>query len=87
MGVKLTMFPKPFSQLLVALSAGEVDMVMSNVSITPQRTLKAPFVKGHVNNDRRLRRSNPDANLLTLAAPINIEPIGIAVFAQEMAGR
>jgi len=33
MGVKLTMVPIPFPQLLGALQAGEVDMVMSNMSI------------------------------------------------------
>jgi polar amino acid transport system substrate-binding protein len=158
MGVKLTMVPKPFPQLLDALNAGEVDMVMSNVSITPQRTLKASFVGPYMLSGRSvLTRStilakasgpadlnkaeikivalgnstsqqfverhlskatltttedydeairmvkegeadlmvadmticllalmrNPDAGLLTLAAPLNIEPIGIAVSAQD----
>ena len=36
-GVKLTMVPIPFPKLLAALKAGEVDMVMSNMSITAQR--------------------------------------------------
>ncbi len=44
MGVKLTMVPKPFPQLLDALDAGEVDMVMSNMSITPQRTVNVTFI-------------------------------------------
>lgn len=44
MGVKLTMVPIPFPQLLGALQAGEVDMVMSNMSITPQRAVDTTFV-------------------------------------------
>jgi ABC-type amino acid transport substrate-binding protein len=44
MGVKLTMVPTPFPELLSALKAGEVDLIMSNMSITPQRTVNVTFV-------------------------------------------
>ena len=44
MGVKLTMVPTPFPQLLDALKSGQVDMVMSNMSITPQRTVDITFI-------------------------------------------
>jgi len=154
MGVKLTMIPKPFPELLAALNNGEVDMVMSNMSITPQRTLMVSFVGPYMLSGRSiLTRSavlakasgpadlnkpniriaaianstgqalaekllsratlittwnyedavkmvregkvdlmigdmticklavlkNPDSGLLTLATPLNVEPIGIAV--------
>jgi ABC-type amino acid transport substrate-binding protein len=154
MDVKLTMVPKPFPELLAALYNGEVDMVMSNMSITPERTLSVSFVGPYMLSGRSiLTRSealarasgaadlnkhniriaavanstgqqlaekhlsnatlittwsyddavrlvkegkvdlmigdmticklavlqNPDAGLLTLAAPLNIEPIGIAL--------
>lgn len=44
MDVKLTIVTKPFPELLPALNKGEVDMVMSGVTITPERNLKNAFV-------------------------------------------
>lgn len=43
MGVKLTLVQKPFAELLPALEKGEVDMVMSGVTMTPERSLKFAF--------------------------------------------
>lgn len=44
MGVRLEIVQKPFSQLLGALAEGEVDLVMSGMTTTPERNLKAAFV-------------------------------------------
>ena len=44
MGVELSLVIKPFAQLLPALEAGEVDMVISGMTITPERNLQAAFV-------------------------------------------
>jgi len=44
MGVKLDLVIKPFPDLLPALEAGEVDMVISGLTITPERNLKVAFV-------------------------------------------
>ena len=44
MQVELTIVTKPFGQLLAALDAGEVDMVISGVAITPERAQSAAFV-------------------------------------------
>lgn len=43
MGVKLRLVKLQFSELLGALKAGEVDMVLSNMTITPQRNLEVAF--------------------------------------------
>jgi polar amino acid transport system substrate-binding protein len=43
-GVKLTVKPMPFNDLLPALEAGQVDMVLSGMTITPARNLKVAFV-------------------------------------------
>jgi polar amino acid transport system substrate-binding protein len=43
MGVKLTLVQKPFAELLPALAAGQVDMVMSGMTMTPERSLKFAF--------------------------------------------
>jgi polar amino acid transport system substrate-binding protein len=43
-GVKLTLKPMHFNDLLPALEAGQVDMVLSGMTITPERNLKVAFV-------------------------------------------
>lgn len=44
MGVTARFVTMPFPELLPALEAGEVDMVMSGLTITPKRNLRAAFV-------------------------------------------
>lgn len=44
MGVKTNFVTMPFSQLLPALEAGKVDMVISSMTMTPKRNLKVAFV-------------------------------------------
>lgn len=159
LGVRLMMVPKPFPELLAALNNGEIDMVMSNMSITPERTLMVSFIGPYMLSGRSiLTRSsllarasgpadlnrpdikvaaianstgqrlaeqnlpntrlittwdyddairilkkgevdlviadmtvcklavmkNPNANLFTLAAPLNIEPVGIAISREDL---
>lgn len=44
MGVKLSIKTMPFADLLPALEAGKVDMVLSQMTMTPKRNLKVAFV-------------------------------------------
>jgi polar amino acid transport system substrate-binding protein len=44
MGVRLKLEAMPFSELIPALEAGSVDMVISGLTITPERNLKVAFV-------------------------------------------
>lgn len=44
MGVKLKIVNLPFPELLPSLEKGELDMVISGLTITPQRNLKVAFV-------------------------------------------
>ena len=44
MGVTLRIETMPFAELLPALETGKVDMVLSNMTITPKRNLSAAFV-------------------------------------------
>lgn len=48
MGVELELVEKPFGELLGALQAGEVDVVMSGMTMTPERNLKAAFVGPYI---------------------------------------
>jgi polar amino acid transport system substrate-binding protein len=43
MGVKLKLVQKPFAELLPALERGEVDLVVSGMTMTPERSLKFNF--------------------------------------------
>jgi polar amino acid transport system substrate-binding protein len=43
MSVKLTLKPIPFNDLLPALEAGQIDMVLSGMTITTPRNLKVAF--------------------------------------------
>ena len=44
MDVKVRFVTKPFNELLPALQSGQVDMVLSGMTITPERNLKVAFV-------------------------------------------
>ena len=44
MDVKVKFVTKPFSELLPALQSGEVDMVLSGMTITPERNRKVAFI-------------------------------------------
>jgi len=48
MGVELKLVEKPFAELLPALEKGEVDMVMSGMTMTPERNLRAAFVGPYI---------------------------------------
>ncbi len=44
MGVKAKLETMPFADLLPALEAGKIDLILSNMTITPGRNLKVAFV-------------------------------------------
>jgi polar amino acid transport system substrate-binding protein len=48
MGVKLKFVPMPFAELLPALEAGKVDMVLSGMTVTAERNTKVAFVGPYV---------------------------------------
>jgi len=72
MGVKLEVRVMPFSDLLPALEAGKVDVVISNVTITPERNLRVAFVgpymvsgKCMVTKDKALAAAEQSTDLNT----------------------
>jgi polar amino acid transport system substrate-binding protein len=44
LGVKIKFAPMPFAQLLPAMEKGKVDMIISGMTMLPQRNLKVAFV-------------------------------------------
>jgi ABC-type amino acid transport substrate-binding protein len=70
MGVKLSIKTMPFNELLPALEKGDVDVVISNVTINPQRNMKVAFVgpymtsgKCVITREERLARASEAENL------------------------
>jgi polar amino acid transport system substrate-binding protein len=80
MDVKLTMKPMPFNDLLPALEKGQVDMVLSAMTMTPGRNLKFAFVGPYFHSgksvltkaknveavDELSKMNNPDKVLVAL---------------------
>lgn len=54
MDVKIRFEAMPFSELLPALEAGKVDMVLSSMTMTPKRNLKAAFIGPYFVSGRSL---------------------------------
>ena len=48
MGVEVEFVQKPFGELLPALEKGEIDAIMSGMTMTPKRNLEAAFVGPYV---------------------------------------
>lgn len=80
MEVKLTLKPMPFNDLLPALEKGQVDMVLSAMTMTPGRNLKFAFVGPYFHSgksvltksknvgsvDELSKMNNPDKVLVAL---------------------
>jgi ABC-type amino acid transport substrate-binding protein len=79
MGVKLTMVPMPFPKLLAALEAGEVDMVMSNMSITAQRTVDVTFIGPYMVSGKSILTKSTNLAAVSTANEINKAEFKIAV--------
>ena len=79
MGVKLTMVPIPFPQLLGALQAGEVDMVMSNMSITPQRTLDVSFIGPYMLSGKSILTKSTNLAAVSTVSEVNKAEFKIVV--------
>lgn len=58
MGVKLSMQKIAFSGLLAALEAGSIDMIISNMTMTPDRNLKVAFVGPYFTSGKGLLTKN-----------------------------
>ncbi|MDH4042775.1 MAG: transporter substrate-binding domain-containing protein [Gammaproteobacteria bacterium] len=58
MKVKLEIVPMPFSELLPALEQNKVDMVLSGLSITPERTEMVSFVGPYMMSGKSILTKN-----------------------------
>ncbi|MGD9762117.1 MAG: transporter substrate-binding domain-containing protein [Candidatus Binatia bacterium] len=85
MGAKLTLVQMPFADLLPALKRGELDMVLSGLTMTPQRNLQVAFVGPYlVSGMSILTKSKTMANLRK-AEEIDTPDVSLAVLSSSTA--
>jgi ABC-type amino acid transport substrate-binding protein len=69
MGVRLRLVERPFAELLPALEKGEVDLVISGLTITPERNARVAFAGPYfVSGKAVLSRSQAIAEAADIAA-------------------
>ena len=71
MNVKLTLKTIPFNNLLPALEAGQVDMVLSSMTITPARNLKFAFVGPYFVSGKSILTKQKNAESMNETSKIN----------------
>ena len=71
MNVKLTLKTIPFNDLLPALEAGQVDMVLSSMTITPARNLKFAFVGPYFVSGKSILTKQKNAESMNEVSKIN----------------
>jgi len=71
MNVKLTLKTIPFNDLLPALEAGKVDMVLSSMTITPARNLKFAFVGPYFVSGKSILTKQKNAESMNEIIKIN----------------
>lgn len=81
MGVKLTVRVLPFNQLINALEQGEVDIVLSNLTITPTRNLKVAFVGPYMTSGKCILTKN--AALAKAGAAKSLNNSNVKIVAQK----
>ncbi len=79
MGVKLRVVRLPFDQLIPALEKGRIDMIISCMTITPQRNLRVAFVGPYFVSGQSVLTSREKAASITSPADINRPDFVVAV--------
>ncbi len=72
MGVKLNIKTMPFDQLLTALEKGEVDVVVSNITMNPKRNLRVAFVGPYLTSGKCVVSKREDLAATQEGRDINV---------------
>ncbi len=78
MGVEVEFVQKPFGELLGALEKGEIDAIMSGMTMTPKRNLKAAFVGPYIVSGKSILTKSATLAALESAEEIDRASIKIA---------
>lgn len=83
MNVKLEIKRMPFAELIGALEKGEVDMVLSNLSITPERTELVSFVGPYMMSGKSILTRSASMGDLTSTDEFNREGLKLIALANS----
>ena len=78
MNVELKLVQKPFADLLTALEKGEIDAVMSGMTITPERNLRVAFVGPYVVSGKSILTKSSTLAAIDDASDINQSDITLS---------
>jgi polar amino acid transport system substrate-binding protein len=79
MGVNLRLVQVPFARLVPELKAGNVDIIMSGLSITPKRNMKIAFVGPYGNSGQAFVGKKEIVEALEKPLDLNREDLTIAL--------
>jgi len=71
MNVKLKIVQIPFSELLNSLEKGEIDVIMSGMTITLERNMRAAFVGPYVISGKSILTKSPDFSKADESSDLN----------------
>lgn len=77
MEVEAKFVVKPFGELLGALKSGEIDMVMSGMTITPKRNLDVAFVGPYVVSGKSILTKSATLAAADETGDINLENVSL----------
>jgi polar amino acid transport system substrate-binding protein len=87
MNVKLEIVTKPFGELLGALRKGEIDLVMSGMTITPERNLEVAFVGPYFVSGKSVLTKSQKLASISEATPIDDPSVRLAALAGSTSQR
>ena len=87
MGVELNIVTKPFPELLGALEAGEMDMVMSGVSITADRARRVMFVGPYTMSGKSILTNSTALAAIEATGEINRADLRLAALENSTSQR
>lgn len=83
MNVELKLVEMPFNELLAALDAGKVDVVMSGMTMTPERNLKAAFVGPYIVSGKSILTKDTTIASAQEAGDVNQENMTLVALADS----